>query len=269
MIDTIPVTRAFEKMGAKIVVSNDDGSRWRRSFSSPTIDVREVEGKETFLLGLPVEDDKIQLQVLDVKPGMKHLLLLVKTEGEIRGRAEVEKYLCGHDERHWFVSSVKGKNVMDALQGLKPAEVQRHEKIRGVKRARKHKHHNEAWTRQGEWFFIPTPDFNPEVSKAIVVKNEPISRGRGSKPHMCEELARIGGTTVYSDGSSILSVAEYNKLLSEGSSRIRRFVQRTVDAGVYVRGKIRHPDHKTVEFRVWHRVQLNGEIVSSNVRFLD
>jgi hypothetical protein len=138
-----------------------------------------------------------------------------------------------------------------------------------LKRAKKNKHHNEAWTRQGEWFFIPAPEFDPEATKAILVKNEPISR-RGSKPHVCEELARVGGTQVYSDGNQIISIEEYNKMAATNRIfRHNRFQQRTIDAGVYVRGKVRHPDHSTINLKGWHRVEMNGELVSSNVKFLD
>lgn len=268
MIDTIPVERAFTKIGAKVIVAENDGSRWRRQFTAPSIDIREAGRNEVFILGLPKDTDKTQIQVLDCRPDLRHLLLQVRTEGEIRGQAEVEKYLCGHDERHWFVSAVNATSVMKALDSLKPEIVQNREKRVGVRRAKKHKHHNEAFIRQGEWFFLPTPDFDPEVAKAIVVKNEPISRGFGSKPHMCQELARVGGTTVYSNGSRILSVAEYNAL-EKSEHRLIGYRQRTTDARVYARGWVRHPDHKTVNLKCWHRVVMNGEIVSGSVKFLD
>lgn len=275
MVDTIPVERAFDKMGANVIVREDKPQRFRRQLIRPTIDVREVEGKETFILDVPEDlSDRVSISVIDNQPKIRHLLLLVRTEGEIKGQAEVEKYLCGHDERHWFVSAVNGKNVMDALTNLKPASVQSIEKRVGVKRARKNKHHNEAWTRQGEWFFIPAPDFDPHAEKTTYCRNEPITRGRGSKPHMCEELARRGGQVVYVDGShpNGMTESEYQafmKTIPEERKRFLNFRTMVADAEVYVRGKIRHPDHKTVDLKIWHRVQLNGEIVSSAVRFLD
>lgn len=268
MIDTIPVERAFKKMGAPVIVREIANTR-RINLTGVSIDVRTIEGQETFILDVPQNDKNYELSVVDNQPKLRHLLLQVRSPAEMKGQATVEKFLCGHDERHWFVSGVKAINVADAFKSLKPEAVQAHEKAVGVKRAKKNKHHNEAWTRQGEWFFIPAPDFDPVATKAILVKNEPISRGRGSKPHMCEELARVGGTTVYSDGSAILSTAEYNKMAIGARSHLNRFRQRTIDAGVYIRGKVRHPDHKTVEFKVWHRVEMNGEIISGSVKFLD
>ncbi len=41
---------------------------------------------------------------------------------------------------------------------------------------------------------------------------------------------------------------------------------------VYVRGRIRHPDHKTIELHGWHRVVMNTESQAKamrNVAFLD
>ncbi len=275
MVDTIPVERAFDKMGADVVVRKITNRRWGRQLIRPSIDIREVEGKETFILDVPEDlSDRVSVSVIDNQPKLRHLLLQIRTEGEIAGRAEVEKYLCGHDERHWFVSAVQAKNVKDAFDALKPKDVHAHEKRIGVKRARKNKHHNEAFTRQGEWFFVPAPDFNPGKN-AIIHKNEPISRGRGSKPHMCEELIRFGGERVYVSSSrpNGITESEFNKMRREAVARGERQTEnwqlRVADATVYVRGKVRHPDHKTVDLKVWHRVQINGEIVSANVRFLD
>ena len=273
MVDTITVEKAFIKMGSKVIVRTVPNNRWRR-LEKPQVDVREREGTETFILDLPPQmADKVEIRVIDNQPKLRHLLLQICTPSEIRGQGEIEKFLCGHDERHWFAASVKGKNVMDALQRLKPEAVQEHEKDVGVKRARIHKHHNEAWTRQGEWFFIPAPDFQPEES-AIVCKNEPISRGRGSKPHICEELARRGGELVYvnrdfPNGLSASKYADFIKTLSQRQRLSAMFQARTANAEVYVRGNIHHPDHKTIVLKMWHRVQLNSEIVSDKLRFLD
>src|SRR3712207_8814464 len=50
---------------------------------------------------------------------------------------------------------------------------------------------NEAFVRQGEWFFIPAPGMG--VDENLILRNEPISRGAGSKPHMCQYVYRSGG----------------------------------------------------------------------------
>ncbi len=65
--------------------------------------------------------------------------------------------------------------------------------LRGKRKKRLHRK-TDVFIRQGEWFFIPVADV--QVNEKLILTNEPISRGRG-KPHMCENLYRDGGTTVY------------------------------------------------------------------------
>jgi len=40
-------------------------------------------------------------------------------------------------------------------------------------------------------------------------------------------------------------------------------------AEVYAKGRVRHPDHKTIVLPFWHRVLPNREVSSVNVAFLD
>jgi hypothetical protein len=63
--------------------------------------------------------DRVDVQVVDVWPDLQHLLLLV------RDGAEKSKFLCGHDERHWFVAAVPeskrgGSGVAQAMVALQP-----------------------------------------------------------------------------------------------------------------------------------------------------
>jgi hypothetical protein len=129
-----------------------------------------------------------------------------------------------------------------------------------------------VFVRQGEWFFIPAPEV--KVNEKMIFTNEPISRGRG-KPHMCEELYRDGGTSVFvcSRHPNGLTVEEHRKLLKarpEAAKWSWRAMRR--DPVVLVRGKITHPDHATIRLGVWHRVEMNTEARSramASVAFLD
>jgi hypothetical protein len=127
--------------------------------------------------------------------------------------------------------------------------------------------------RQGEWFFLPAPglDFDPSV----VLKNEPISRGSGSKPHICQFASRTGGQTVmvcrrYPAG---VSQVEYQKILATNpDARAWNWRVMRSNALVYARGTVRHPDHKTILLRGWHRVLMNTEGEAPGARhvvFLD
>src|SRR4051812_21831328 len=56
-------------------------------------------------------------EILDVRPASRHLVLMVRD-----GNAK-NKFLLGHDERHWFAAAVPGDNVHDvktAIENLRP-----------------------------------------------------------------------------------------------------------------------------------------------------
>jgi hypothetical protein len=192
-------------------------------------------------------------ELLDVQAVSRHLLLMV------RDGADKNKFLLGHDECHWFAAAIPGYGVRDvrtAIQSLRPAEVE------GMKAIR-----------QGEWFFVPVTKLTRKVVN--VFGNEPLSRGAGSKPHICEELMRHAGVSVLvsSDYPNGITEAEYNQLLKDnpGASRMhwRRMVR---DAEVYARGDVRHRDHKTIHLDGWHRVYMNRERFAKHARqiaFLD
>ena len=149
--------------------------------------------------------------------------------------------------------------VRTAMEALKPREVLAAQARKGLKVRHRNRRHNKAFIRQGEWFFIPEPDL--VVDPKLVLGNEPLARGRG-KPHWAEFLYRSGGVNVYVcfEYPQGLSESAYRRLIAEKPAKKRlpwRVMRR--DAGVYVRGKIRHPDHKTVKLNGWHRVVPNTE----------
>lgn len=73
----------------------------------------------------------------------------------------------------------------------------------------------------------------------------------------------------FPNGLSASKYADFIKTLSQRQRLSAMFQARTANAEVYVRGNIHHPDHKTIVLKMWHRVQLNSEIVSDKLRFLD
>jgi hypothetical protein len=209
--------------------------------------------------------------VLDVRPADRHLLLMV------RERGEKPKFLCGHDERHWFVAALPESasvgTVRAAKEALKPAEVRTAQARKGLGAEAGNRRRNAAFRRQGEWFFIPAPDL--KVDEALVLRDEPLTRGNGGKPHRCEFCYREGGETVYvcARHPNGVSAARFQRILADnpkakgwGWQPMRR------NPGVYVRGRIRHADHKTIVLHGWHRVLMNTEHQARamrNVAFLD
>src|SRR5213079_355887 len=118
-----------------------------------------------------------EIAVLDMQPADRHLLLLVR-----EGR-DKSKFLCGHDERHWFVAGIPESapvgTVRQAKEALKPAEVQTAQARKGLKIKARNRRKNAAFVRQGEWFFLPDADM--AVDEKLVFPNEPLTRGNGCK----------------------------------------------------------------------------------------
>lgn len=166
--------KKFGRMGARVKVREISGRR----NDNAGIDIGSDRDGEFFDIRLGLTE-RVDYEVVDISPRMRHLLLMARRD---TGK---EKFLCGHDERHWFVCAVPGNgvaNVLGAMEALQPLEVQMAiaQKVRRAKN--RLRRHNEAFVRQGEWFFVPVPQL--VVNPNLIFRNEPISRGNGSKPHM-------------------------------------------------------------------------------------
>ena len=184
--------RKFRRMGARVKVGPPTGVM-ARNRQRVTIDIRRDAEGEYFEIRVP-ERGGPHVDAVDVQPRQRHLLLLVR-DAQGPGGDDKQKFLCGHDERAWFVAAVPetagASNVPTALAALKPPGVREAEARERVPAGRRNRRKNAAFVRQGEWFFIPAPALS--VRGQEVRRNEPLSRGAGSKPHMCQYACRIGG----------------------------------------------------------------------------
>jgi hypothetical protein len=259
----------FARIGARVKVV-ENPSRPTRSVGLVSLDIRTDRQGEFFEIS-PLRGANVEIETLDVQPSDRHLLLLV------RENREKNKFLCGHDERHWFVAGVPESapvgTVRQAKEALKPVEVrlaQDRLRIHGIARNRRK---NDAYVRQGEWFFIP--QLPEKVDELLVRKNEPLARGNGGKPHWAEFCYRTGGLTVYVCGRHPSGVMpkRYQSILAQNpKAKSWNWRMMVRNPSVYVRGRIRHSDHKTVTLRGWHLVRMNTENESRamrNVAFLD
>jgi hypothetical protein len=270
MFDSNLLEAKFARIAARLKVADRNTRHRFVPETSVRLDVRSDRAGEFFeVAGRP--EGVVSVEVLDVQPADRHLLLLVREGGQ------KHKYLCGHDERHWFVAAVPESapvgTVRAAKEALKPAEVQAAQARKGLRARARNRRKNAAYRRQGEWFFIPAP--NLAVHEDLVLRNEALVRGNGSKPHWAEFCYRTGGETVYvcRDYPNGLSEWEYKRLI-EHNPRAAHLPWRIMrrNAEVYVRGQIRHADHKTITLHGWHRVLMNTENQSQamrNVAFLD
>jgi hypothetical protein len=268
------IQRRFEKMGARVKIGSVGGPApfGLRLASSPArIDVKRDTRGEYFELVL-VADKRSQIDVLDVRPDLRHLLLQVSPEDGARS-----KFICGHDERAWFVAAVPegagngASNVELALESLKPAEVVNRQARVALKKKDRQRRRNAAFVRQGEWFFIPAPGFVPE--EADIRRNRPLQRS-GGKPHIVEFAVESGGEIVYASAGlrEGMSEAAYLQLVARKPSAAGRYRAMRRNPDVFVRGRVRHADHATITLAGWHQVVMNTETKAAAMRhvaFLD
>jgi hypothetical protein len=191
--------RRFASVGARLSLA---GQPWR---GAPRIDVLSDREGEFFEVRFDGNGEDADVEVVDARAHDRHLLLFVR-QGEAKS-----KFLCGHDERHWFVAAVpeSARGVTDvatAKAALQPDAVRMLvERVRPKDRFRRR---NEAFVRQGEWFFVPAT-LRPEPTDAQVRRNEPLSRGRGRRTCSSSRSARAAGSctsTVTTRSASALSV---------------------------------------------------------------
>ena len=119
-MDTNFLDTKFARIGARLKIA-DRPSRRNRTAGVISLDV-QTDRKGEFFEIVHQPGAEAEVAVLDVQPADRHLLLLVR-EGQ-----EKSKFLCGHDERHWFVAGIPESapvgTVRQAKEALKPAEVQ-------------------------------------------------------------------------------------------------------------------------------------------------
>lgn len=267
--------RAFLKMGARVKVGEPDMTR-RSGFLRPSLedirpfdlDVRSDGDGEYFLVRKRAD---VSVEILEVQPRDRHLVLLARVP-EASGHETKSRFLLGHDERHWFVAAIPEQNpvstVAAAKNALKPEAVLLQENT--VRARVRNRRVNKARIRQGEWFFVPAKDL--QVVPGRILQNEPLRRGFG-KPHMCQELYREGGETVYVNRQrpNGLTQAEFSRL----SEKVRAqpgWNKMVRNPRAFVRGTVRHSDHKTIVLEGWHEVLINTETQAAamrNVAFLD
>ena len=245
MTTTEYLCRHFSRIGARLKIQEPNA----RQSVKVRIDVGRDRSGEFFDIRC---FEGVVPEILDVQPPLRHLVLMVR-DGEFKN-----KFLLGHDERHWFAAAVPGDNVHDvrtAIANLRPTEIEGRSAIR-----------------QGEWFFVA--DRGASDKGAVIYRNEPLSRGGGSKPHICQELMRNFGEVVMVSRSHPkgVSYAEFERLTAANPASRAKWQQMIRNPIVHARGEVRHRDHKTIYLEGWHRVYMNRERFARHapqIAFLD
>jgi hypothetical protein len=267
----------FATMGARLKV-REIPSHWRqgdRTWISPrdfAVDIQRDTRGEFFELRVPTHlSDSLEVSVPQIEPKQRHLLLQVRKSG---AETQLDRFLCGHDEREWFVAAVPGgaSSVRQAMDALQPVGVREALSRGHVSSRKRYARKNRAFRRQGEWFFVPEPSL--VVNEKLILRDEPLRRGAG-KPHLVEEIFRSGGETVHvcDRHPNGLTTKEYRDIIQRNPNAIRwRWRVMSRNPGVYARGTVRHSDHATITLPFWHRVLTNTENQSrtmTHVAFLD
>lgn len=292
----------FADIGARVKVRERPQQRRRRNVWNPdwlpstaaqrmaaaariAIDIRNDRKGEYFDVTVPHD---VEMEVIDADPASRHLVLMAR----LNDAGDKARYLCGHDERHWFVAAVPENypttTVEEAKRALQPASIR--DLTTGLSGTKRIARHNEAYRRQGEWFFVPAPDLVVGPNE-IILRNEPLRRDQRSKPHIASEAVRTGGETRFqairasvhavrdSARAKEIRLALDNKTLPRlEKERMEALYPEVswqsvlVNPTMYVRGPIRHSDHATLNLKGWHRVVMNAESMaraSSHIMFID
>ncbi len=274
MFDAEILARQFSRAVAPLVVTEVPTFRDRRWNSTGPDefrwDVLRRRDDELFQLRLVSRAvSSWEFHVANADRARRHLVVVARPLSKAGG--EPRHFLCGHDERHLFVVGVEARvsTVAQAMEALMPTAVLGSLAAHQVRARARTRRHNPGYVRQGEWFFLPRPDFDPGPN-AIIRRHEPIARP-GGRSHLVEYLYRSNGERVfvcprYPNG---VSGARHSALLLGRPEAVHwgwRAMIRTNE--VYARGRVRHPDHRTIALDCWHQVVVN-RAAGLGVAFLD
>ena len=272
-MDTALLEKKFETIGARVKFRE-----FRRFNENASISIDIRKDKEGEFYDIQTRPER-EVSVLDLQKKDRHLLLMTRDS-----RGNPQKFLCGHDERAWFTCAIPGpvSSVFQAKQALKPkevvdAEIRGDVKVRDLQKRRRRLSTGGKIIRQGEFMFIPQPDMIvEETGLSIILRNEPMRRGRGGNAHYAEYLFRRGGVTVYVSHKAPngLTEKQYQERIKRNPDDAKinwSIMKRNPEA--FVMGRITHREHATVDLKnIWHKVALNTEDQAPwarNVAFLD
>src|SRR5687768_15223393 len=120
------IEEKFRRLGARVRVTEAPVGRI-------TVDVKRDRKGEYFDLTVARRTANgvgVWVDAIDVRPRERHLLLMAADDagGNPAKSGEKQKFLCGHDERSWFVAAVPetraAANVREAFEALRPPVVQ-------------------------------------------------------------------------------------------------------------------------------------------------
>lgn len=271
----------FEKADLLLKIAKEPFGRNNRDVFGITI-LRKLKGNiRTEYFSMWPGNDSNRIEVVSVDPKRKQLVLMVHEQRRLvhhhlaptipepvipKGAKDVEHnkngsidftlfspsakrhMLLGVDERQLFIAQLpRGvSTISEAHKSLKTTSVTLAEgKISG------------RTVRQGEWFLLNATEEELDAIKKAIKSNTAVilrkvaigadSRGRvAGKPHTADELVKLPALK-----------------LEHGFTVNQR-------EDIFIRGKVRHKDHKTVAFKQWRKVIRNAELApTSGINWID
>ena len=204
-MNTKHIESGFALMGARVKV-REIASRWTqgdRSWISPqdySLDIQRDGKGEFFELRVPTHlSDALDINVIQSEPKQRHLLLFVRKPGD---RPQLDRFLCGHDEREWFVAAVPGgaSSVRQAMDSLQPAPVRQALASHKVSTNKRYSRKNKAFRRQGEWFFIPEPAMVVDPKLVLLLGSVAVKKMLGAR-----SVEDVRGKIIERDGRKYLA----------------------------------------------------------------
>ncbi len=200
----------------------------------------EVEEKKTMTRNVGSHRKRIEYTGNPFRENKHSFFIKHKTPDNVR------HFLMGVDERQLFIAQTNDRitTVAEARRSLGNT-VQFHEGKRKM-----------TPNRQGEWFFVKATDvqvrmIDNALSKNLTVINKKSNIGQAhgdranGNPHIAEELVKLPSNIT-------AEVRSGRRTVQQGGFPVRGH-------SVFIRGKIRHIDHKTVTYKYWHEVIANNE----------
>lgn len=264
-MDTKALMSGFKKAGLKLEIVDKPFARRRGVDDIFGMDIdRRFKGTrrtEVFQIFPGHESNRVLVQGIDKNLGQLVLMVHEKRrpfEVEISKKRVLERpeNTVQETSKNWVVRQFTPENKRHFLMGLDERQLfiaQLPRSVSTVREAHACLKAPTVWTaegkhqgrtfRQGEWFFLNTTsqekaEIEKAIKKGLVLRKESIGKhaGRdGGNAHIAEELVILPGPKL------------------KHGFRVRQRDE------VYVRGAIRHVDHKTLKIRQWRRVIANTE----------
>ena len=246
---------------------------WRRRAKDYAVDIQRDRDGQFFELRLPTHlRDALDVSVMQNEPKQRHLLLLVRNTA---GQEKLDRFLCGHDEREWFVAAVPGgaSSVRQAMDRLQPADVQSRLASERVPFKQRYTRKNRCVSSPGRMVLRAGSSVCGErktcsPQRAVASRSGQAAPRGGTLPRR-----RRDGLCLLPSIPNGVTERQYRRLLQSNPKAAGwrwRVMRRNMR--VFARGTVRHSDHATITLPFWHSVHLNTETQSgtmARVAFLD